>query len=301
MFIFGILCGLGAATAQAWSYVVSRRFVLEQQGGSLRLLGLGHLWMGLAASVALVVLWRTPDAGWAGIIGPLAIGLGCYLMAQSFFYWTVRYLPASRIGPLMGIKIAILACLVSGFGIETLGLWHWLAVFLTLIATWTVHKSGEPIPLKAWFGLLATVGSFAGSDIGIRLLIEAVSSERSIGGAAFSAALTYAVAGALGILLTGLHGFPKRAECSGSIIYAVAWGTGMICLYSAVALLDVVLAMMLQGMRGPIGVCFGALASRSEAHQRYEQDFNRGLLIRQLCAALFMALASGLYAAARWL
>lgn len=296
MTVVGISLGVGAAAAQAWSYLISRGFVLQQAGGSVRLLALAHIWMGLTAAVVLPLIWFEPAAGRQAMVLPLVIGLLAYLSAQACFYYTVRQIPASRVAPLMGVKIAILAGLVTILGVEQVKAWQWLAVALALGAVWLVRVAGPVVPLRAWIGLAGTVLSFATSDVAVKELIRAIDPDGGLAASCLAAAATYTLGLLVGLALLPIHGLPKRSELPGSMTYALAWGLGMICLYSAIGQAGVVLAILLQALRGPLTVIFGATYAwcrRDTDH--HEQQFTKATLTRQIAAALVMVAASTIY------
>lgn len=295
--VLAMLSGFGAAVAQAWSYLISRSFVLHRRGGSLRLLALAHAWLGLVALVALPWTWQPPAADWPVVAGALTLSLVSYLSAQFWFFFTVARAPASRVAPLMGVKVVVLALLAAGLGLEKIQPLQWLALAGALVAVRLVSVSGQRLSWSAWAGLAATVCSFACSDIGIRMLLEALDPEMGFGACLQAAALNYACALVVTPCLLPLHGRPRAAELGHAGRYALAWGLGMIALFGAIGQAGVVLAIMMQALRGPLSVLFGAwLSWRDPEHPAAEQRFTRAAVIRQSAAALVMAGAAGAYA-----
>lgn len=298
MTILGLIAGLVAAATQALTYLLSRHFVLRTGSGPLRLLGLAHLWMGMAGLALLVACWPARLVWDGGLLLGLGHFLISYLTAQYCFFWTMRHAPPSRVAPLMGLKIVVLAALVALLRIETLGPWHWLAVVLTLVATVLVDRWGEPIGWRGWVGTLATISAFASSDLAIRNLLTDLHRDAVVAVPLVAAGLTYAICLPVGAAIVLSGGRPRHVEQVPSLTYAATWFASMLCLYAAIHWLGVVLAVMLQCLRGPLTI-LAAAAWRSGAER--EQRFTRAGLLRQLAAALVMAAATALYAAAGWL
>jgi hypothetical protein len=297
-FAIGLLAGLLAAATQALTYLLSRHFVLRTGQGPLRLLGLAHVWMGAAGLLLFLLCWPRGLVWDARLLLTGGHFLLSYLTAQYCFFWTMRHAPPSRVAPLMGLKIVILAGLVAAFGMETLGPWHWLAVALTLAATVLVERSGAAIGWRGWAGTVATITAFASSDLAIRNLLVHLREAQVAAVPLVAAGLTYAICLPVGVVIVWAGGRLVAAERRPALAYAATWFGSMLCLYAAIDLLGVVLAVMLQCLRGPLTV-LAAAAWRTGGER--EQRFTGASLLRQLGAALVMAGASALYAAAGWL
>lgn len=298
MLIVGLPLGLGAALLQAGSYLVSRHAVAVRGMGPLRLLVLAHPVMMVGALLLLAWVWREPVGGWPDTIRWLAQAVCSYLAAQGFFFWTIRYVPASRVAPMMGAKVVVLALAVHLLGLEVLNLQHWLGVGLVLAATWAVNSSAEPLRWRALLGLLLTITCFASSDIGISQMISAIDPRRSFGGAMMALGLNYLAGGMLALLaLPALRPRADRRAWRRAALYALVWLTSMLCLFGAIALAGVVLAIICQALRGPVSVLLGALVAR-RGHHGLEAPMDRRSLLRQLAAAALTVAATAVYALA---
>ena len=302
MVIIGILSGIIAAVFQSISYIMSRHVLHDGSSTPLHLLIVSHIWMGLVCFIALPFVWIEPVAGYGPFLGAIAFQVFCYLGAQFSFFWTIRHAAASRISPMMGIKIifsAILAFLVRGEELSNLQL---LAVALTVGAAFAVFKSGERIPWKAMFGTLAVVCFFASSDLGITLAADAIhgnATDRDIWTPIFICTFSYScvclIAG-----ITFLIG-RKRMQLGhftwpwkGSFAYAMTWLTAMIFLFTAFATIGLVFGAIAQSLRGPFSVIMAAAVVKF-GWEHIEQKRPRSEYIKQILSALLMVAAIAIY------
>ncbi|MCE9629624.1 MAG: EamA family transporter, partial [Planctomycetia bacterium] len=106
--VLGVAAGLVAAFLSAFSYFVSRDHG-SRGGSSLRLLVLAHALMGAACIPASWLLWPSglqADARW---LVPLVASTVFYLLGQVVVFTALKLSQASRVAPLLGLKIAMLA------------------------------------------------------------------------------------------------------------------------------------------------------------------------------------------------
>ena len=100
----GISCGVLAACFFAISYLVSGHALRKFKVTSLQLLALSSFWQGLIAFSILYFIWEPLVKPTDTILALWVTFLG-YVFAQFLFFWTLRFISASRIAPLMGVKI----------------------------------------------------------------------------------------------------------------------------------------------------------------------------------------------------
>ena len=137
----GLVAGISAAALSALSYLISRHHGNRAGGGSLRLLVLGHMVMGL---ICLPAAWAIRPATlpeMARWLPPLLGSTGCYLAGQGIVFATLKRMPASRLAPLLGLKIVMLAGIVSLLPGEPLDSVQWLAVGLSATAAAMLQHS----------------------------------------------------------------------------------------------------------------------------------------------------------------
>jgi len=300
----GVAAGLFAAGASAVSYLVSRHHGGRTPGGSLRLLVQAHLVMGLASLPIIVVAapatWP-PDRAW---LWPLAGSVGFYLVGQAGVFAALRRIPASRVAPLLGLKLVILATIVSLSPGNTLDWRQWVAVLTSVVAAAMLQRGGT-IGISGLAVILVTCFGFACSDLFIVGLIDGLESSRANSGqpisrlhaGALAMAVTYAGCGALaGIALAIWPSLRPRdlRERSAACQYAAAWLSGMVGLYACFGLVGVVFGNVLQATRGVMAVVLGAWLAKAGWHD-LEERVDRGTFIRRVTAALLMVAAIALY------
>lgn len=302
----GVAAGLVAALASAVSYLVSRHHGNRVGGGSLRLLVLGHAVMGL---VCVPVWWWLAPAEWPagrGWLGPLAGSVGCYLAGQAAVFAALKRAAASRVAPLLGLKLVMLAaivCFLPGSGLDGR---QWLAVALSVTAAVMLQRGGA-LPGVALAAVLAACLGFAVSDLCIVALIDALEPALTRTGAPLSRlhagglamAITYVACGA--VAATALVADRSlrartRCDCSAAVQYAAAWLVGMVGLYTCFGLVGAVFGNVLQATRGVMAIAIGALLARAGWHD-LEERVDRAVLLRRLAAATLMVLAVLLYVA----
>lgn len=299
MFLFGVCSGLLGAFSQALSYLYTRRFLTaaDERRSPVQLLVLSHLWMGLWSLCLLPLLWPMPQAQpWPRLLLPLAGMTLFYMAGQASLFYTVRTLPASRVSPLLGLKILSTGFLVAVPLGQHLSAWQWGGVGLAAVAALALFRAGERIPPQALLGLGLACCFYSASDTCISILIGRLDPERGIRGSALALALCYVSAGLLSLVLPRYWRKASRAAWRGSFPYALAWYLGMVFLFVSIGLVGLVLATILQAMRGPISIGLGRLAARGGQFQSQEQQFDRGVLLRQIAAASLLVLAVALFA-----
>lgn len=301
MRLIGLALGIGLVNAlmQALSYLCSRCYVSLPDRSTQDLMGWAHLWMGLFSLAALPFLWHEPAAGWGAVAWPLAGAAGFYLFAQNALFWTLRRIAASRVAPMLGFKIAILAVAATALGLESLNWMQWLGAGLAVAATALINRSGDPLPWSALGGLLACCLGYAGSDLSIRFLQRALRESDTPGEkfwtACFTAALIYTLCMAYGgVLLLWRRRHLHRPDPLYALPFAATWYLGMIFLFTSISLSGVVLAIILQSTRGPMSIGL-ALAVGALGWFHLEEKRSGAVLLKQFLTAMLMCGAIALY------
>jgi len=302
----GVGAGLLAALASAVSYLVSRHHGNRAGGGSLRLLVLGHAAMGL---VCVPACWWLAPAEWPssfGWLGPLAGSVGCYLAGQAAVFAALKRAAASRIAPLLGLKLVMLAGIVSclpGGGLDGR---QWLAVGLSVAAAGMLQRGG-PLPAVALTAVLGACLGFAVSDLCIVALIDALQPSRTplgeplsrLHAGSLAMAVTYVACGAVAavtlVVDPGLRPRDRRDRVA-ALQYAAAWLGGMVALYACFGLIGAVFGNVLQATRGVMAIAIGAALARAGWHD-LEERVDAATFVRRLAAASLMVLAILIYVA----
>ena len=303
----GVVSGLAAAFFSAVSYLVSRHYGLGQRaqgrrGSALRLLAVAHLLMAAVCVPLTVAFWPANSPPVNMFVLPLAASAGCYLLGQASLFAALKRVEASRMAPLLGLKIVMLAVIVSFVLGHVLDMRQWLAVALSVAAAAMLQAGRGAVPARALGFVLACCLCFAISDLWIVRLIDGlqaaamtssvVISRLHAGGLAM--ALTYGLCGAVFAPLVVALGPLTRADWAAAAQYASAWLLSMVGLYCCFGLVGVVFGNILQSTRGVMSVALGAALSHFGWHE-LEQRVDRATLLRRLAAALLMTAAIALY------
>ena len=297
----GVVAGLAAAAASAVSYLVARHHGGRTGGAGLRLLVPAHVLMGAVSLPLAWALWPAalpPIAGW---LPPLAQSAGCYLAGQACIYAALLRMPASRLAPLLGLKLVMLAGIVSCLPGEPLGPRQWAAVALAVVAALLLRREPATATRPAAGGLaivLAGCFFFALSDLGIVGLIDAFARPCThccppigrLHAGALAMAVTYVVCGIAALPLLRRAAPRGRRDWVPASQYAAAWLGGMVALYACFGTVGVVLGNILQSTRGMMAVVAGALLAHLGWHD-LEERVDRATLLRRLAAAALMTAA----------
>ncbi|MFM8891453.1 MAG: DMT family transporter [Planctomycetia bacterium] len=305
----GVLAGLTAAFFSALSYLISRHHSLHQRaagrkGATLRLLALAHTLMGAACLPLTLWLWPADSPAAAGFILPLAASVVLYLLGQSALFSALKRVEASRIAPLLGLKIVMLALIVTVVLGEPLDRRQWLAVGLCVAAAFVLQAGHGAVPPAALGFVVASCLCFAGADLGIISLIEALEAGVAAAGGelgrihagGLALTLTYAACGLLFLPLLMRLGRLDRADWMASCRYATAWMAAMAGLYCCFGLVGVVLGNILQSTRGMMSVALGMVLAHRGWHE-LEQKVDRATLVRRIASAALMTAAIAIYVA----
>jgi hypothetical protein len=278
------------------SYIFSRLYVMRHPGAFLRLMVLGHLVMG-ALSLAMLPflhLDHLPPLG--QYVWPLVGASGFYLLGQAGLFYVLRHVEASRISPLLGLKIAMLAIITAAFlrDCPAPTPLQWLAVALSVAAAFALNSTGGKLPARIVAGLLLTCLTYSLSDINIRYLILGLGGGTS--GVFAAVAFCYLLCGVAALAALPWAGAHQRGDWRLAVPWAVSWLGAMLLLFGCFQTLnDVVWGNILQSTRGLISMVLGAaVAGAGMVH--LEKKVARGIFWRRMAAALLMSAAIALYA-----
>ncbi|HRU07398.1 MAG TPA: EamA family transporter [Candidatus Brocadiia bacterium] len=291
---WGILLGLAAAFFQSLSYVFSRLFVTRPGQSAAGLFALSHVEMGIVALAALpfVASGGAPSASvyWR----PLAGAVFFYLVGQGAMFATLRWTEASRISPLLGLKILVLALISCLCLRQTVAPLQWVAVALSVAAAFALNWSGGALPGRAALGVLVCCLGYSMSDLNIRWLVDALDSVGRLRATLLSCCMCYVATGALGAaLLLRARGLSGSAWLRAAPV-AVAWILAMVFLFATFKLIGVVFGNIVQSSRGLISILMGAMIARW-GFVALEQRHGASVLWRRAVAAALMTAAVALY------
>lgn len=295
MTFLGIAFGLATALSQCFAYVYSRLFVLRHRNALWRLLLVSHVYMGLASLIGLPFVWPESLPPLSRFALPVLGAGGFYLIGQAGLFVAMRLTNPSRVAPLLGIKIIILACLATFFFGKTITPVQWMAVFACSGAVVVLNFSGGSLPLRAITMLFFTCTGYSLSDIHIDKLVHALAPLTTLHAAVLGTFLTYVF---LGIVAVAIVPFARPrtlfTDWHLSLPFAVLWFIAMLTLFVCIGILGPVFAIILQSSRGLMSVVLGAVL----AHRGWsdvEQHITRRVLAQRVVAAVLMIAAVALY------
>lgn len=302
---FGVAAGLGCALFSSISYLISRHHGTRRPGGSRRLLVLAHLLMGLVCCP--VAWWLVPatvplsDLASFSVWSACVVSTGSYFVGQACVFHVLTRADASRLSPLLGLKIIALALLVTVVLRQPLTPLQWLAVGLCGTAAVVLQRGGSGIPPKPLALLAFSCLCFAIADLGIVALIDALEATVPISrlqAGSLAMALTYVLGGLIVLPMVareyGHQQPPNAGDWLAAAEYSAAWLTAMVSLYACIGTVGVVLSTILQSTRGVMSVALGAVLAHLGWHD-LESRVDRIMFIKRLAAAALMTAAIAAY------
>lgn len=301
---WGITLGLLTALGHATAYLAARHFTAAVPGraerSGLTLLALAHVWMAAVAAAALPLLWPDAlgfDARWTV---PLVGLVGGFALAQWALLSALRTLDASRVAPLLGFKIAVLAGFAAARG-EALGASQWAGVGLAVAGALALGTAGGRIAARPAAQVLAACFCYAVCDVLILATIRGAEATAGIDrlarpwvGPAWAVGAVYFSLGVPALLLLPRFGSRRRADWRDALPYAAIWLAAMVTLYGAFARLGTVLGAILQSSRGLIAIVLGVVLAAA-GFEHLERRVAPGVVARRALAAVSMVLAVWLY------
>ena len=292
----GIVLGLAMAVTQSVSFLSMRHFVVGRDKGPTRLLILGHVLMGVISAAALPFLWDARAGNVAGFIRPLLGAAGFYLAGQGALMFALTRADASRISPLLAMKIVVLALVTATFLGRTYSPWQWAGVSLSVAAAFVLNYTGGRMPIACTLAVVLTCGAYAMSDLHVKMLVDALGQMGKLRASLLGASMCYVLTGIAAMALLPWAGKKLWADLPRAAPFAISWLTAMVFLFACFAYVGVVFGNILQSTRGLISIVLGArIAAIGLNH--IERKHPRRVLIRRLAAAGMMCLAIVLWAA----
>jgi len=321
MLVLGILLGLVSALTSSLAYLASRRFTVRHAGhepeqpnwrGPLRLMVCSHMMLAVVCGVAYLLLRprgemaQPADGSWA-ITTSIYVAV-FYLAANTMIFFALRQTDASRISPLLGLKVVLLAFATQFVLHEPLATQQWAAVVLATAAAWVLGASGGRLPLSTMLIALGACAGFVCSDLFIKQMWPAwlpagldpddADKFERVRASITGMSLVYVWCGLISAALLPLARPWKREHWSGSATYAVSWMSSMVCLFSAFALIGIVLGNILQSTRGLMSILLGVAVVKL-GHHHIERHAPMKVVIQRGIAALLMIGAIALYVTAK--
>lgn len=288
----GIIFGLAAALMQSVSYLFSAAFIAKHQTSSLRHLILVHITIGLISLAALPLLWH-PAANQLFDYAPaLFAAAATYMFGQFSLYQAIRLSAASRVSPLLGVKILILAFIGSLFLSEEYSFLQWGAVGLCVCGAAWLSASGGKINVRALGWVIAACLGYAGSDLSIVVLMKHFSELPLIDAAMISVSLSFLLCG-----IASMFFWPQAKSFSllkASAPAAISWILAMVFLFACFAEIGVVFGGIVQSSRGLISIFLAIIVGYAGLHFADPVPEKR-VLLQRIGAAAIMVISIALF------
>ena len=305
MILLGVITGLLTALGHSLAYLATRWYTQSRGRSTVRLLVLSYSMIGVLAVAALPVIWPTGLPVNVGWLWPLPLAVACFAGSQTCLLTALRRVDASRVAPLLGVKVAMLAVVASAMG-QPLGALQWVGVALAVGSAWLLNDVGGRLPIKATALVLLACLGYAACDTCIVLLIEGAQAEASAVGpgvgplraSVLAACGVYTGCGLVAVALLPWWGTREAGAWRDALPFTAAWVFAMLTLYASFALVGLVLTAILQSTRGVISIALG-VALAAWGHHHLEAKAEPGVVTRRVGAAVLMTAAVALYVLGR--
>lgn len=290
----GILSGFAAAFLQSCSYLFSKRYVARFEQTTAGLLVCGHVIMGIFSVLLLPLVWPHPMPVFARYALPLSGCVVFYLSGQAFLFLTFKESDASRVSPLLGLKIMMLAAITALFTNQHFHAQQWLAIVIGVCAAYLLSMLGREMTVKNWMWVLLACLCYSLSDLSIKVLIGRFENMGLFHASVLCSCLCYFSCGiaACGALLFLPR--PPLSKWKASFPFALSWFTGMLFLFACFGSIGVVFGNIVQSTRGLISILMGSYVA-ARGYEHIEEKVRPRVIIVRFCAGLLMIAAIALF------
>ena len=288
----GIFIGVVSAVLQFGSYVFSAKFMRETGKSTFSLMAPAFAVMSMPALLALP-FFMGPD------VPPLSeyalaalLCMACNVAGSTALFFMLKTVDASRVTPLLAIKVPMLALFFFAMGIETYSAWQWIGVALVVPAAWFLCKSGRMIPPATLAWLVCACACFGGSDYYIKTLLDAFGGCGSLFRVSMLAFLAAYASGGIFGAVGLLCGFvPTRAEFVRHVLpFSCFWFFSLALLFVSFAMLGIINGTIVQSARGLFAVVAGWFIARA-GFEKLEEKVPLPVFIKRTASALLIILA----------
>ena len=299
--ILGITLSLIAAVGQALGFLLSRQYVVNHKRSALSLLVVSHLWIGLACLIILPLFWNDNANHPSTYLIPTIGSAASYCIGQFFMFTALRWADASRVSPLLGLKIATVAVITTITLKTQISPYQWVAVAIAAAAAYMLNRTGGKLPPKVVIAMILTCISYSFADVFIVKSFEALGPPEQLittadrfNAIALAFCLYYITCAAFCLALLPWHGSKSKTHWTASLNYSFVWIVSTFALFSSIALAGPILANIGLATRGLFSIILGALIAKL-GHHHLEQHTTLPILVRRAIAAILMIAAIALY------
>lgn len=293
----GILLGLGAALGHSLAYLATRWFTEDRGRSTGQLLVLSHVVMGAIWACALVPMWPDGLGAQASWLWRLTGLIVFFVIAQVSLITSLGMADASRVAPLLGLKVAVLAVMAVMLG-GTLSWMQWSGVGLAVAAAWVLNGVGGRLPWRVTGLVVLACLAYAIADTFILGTIQEIrrisGDDSTMGIPLFTVAAVYTAVGIIAACLLPVYGTRDKGAWRDALPYVGSWMMTMVFLYGTFAAVGTVLGSILQSGRGLLSILMGIALAHMGWHH-LEQKHGWAVQVRRLGAAALMCLAVYLY------
>jgi drug/metabolite transporter (DMT)-like permease len=292
--ILGILSGFVAAFFQSCSYLFSKRYVARFEQTTLGLLVCSHVFMGVFSLALLPFLWPETAPRFSHFAVPLAGCVVFYLLGQAFLFVTLKDSDASRVSPLLGLKILLLAALTVMFTNQQFHALQWLAIIIGVCAAYCLGLLGREMTARNWLWILLACLSYSLSDLNIKAIIGRFNGLGLFHASVLCACLCYLFCGAAACIALPFFPRPSFSKWKASFPFALSWFTGILFLFACFGSIGVVFGNIVQSTRGVMSILMGSYVA-ARGYEHIEEKVTRRATFLRLCAATMMIAAIVLF------
>ena len=298
MNLLGIAAGLLSAILQSCGYVASALFLKRHDGNARDMLAYTQFVQALVSLPLFFALVPTEALSDAKIWSSNFYWLAIFTITQFSMFYAQKTVEPSKIATWLGLKIAVLALLTTFWPLngETVCLWQWLAIAITIGAVFILNFSGGMNPGRK--GALSLAAFILIASLCDRQQVVIMTEFQAHGATMLTSALltlslgywTFGLA-ALGYIVVKLFRGERLKAASvklrDSSPFAFFWYSAMISIYFCYGELGPVFGNVVQSTRAVISVGIAFLACRL-LKIGAEQNVSAALWLRRLLAAALM-------------
>jgi hypothetical protein len=304
MVLLGLLLGFGAAASNTFGFFLSRSFVIGRPRADMQLLAMSHVIMAAMSLVLVAVLWTDKLLDWWAYAWPLTAVAGFYLVGQGCVFFALRHTETSRVSPLLGLKILVMAIMtlvmppLAAQAVPTgLTALQWGAVALSVAAAFVLNYSGGSIPTPAILGVLLACVTYSLSDWYTPELIETISEtgQVEVGATILATGLMFIFSAVAGLPLLLKAGPISMRDWGRATPFSLMYFASMMLFFGCLATAGPLLANIVLSTRGLMAIGAGFVIAHL-GHEHLETKVSRGVLVRRGVASAMMLLAIWAYA-----
>jgi drug/metabolite transporter (DMT)-like permease len=285
--LIGICLGFSAAFMQSTTYILSRMFTHKYKGSHFHLLAISHIIMGVFSLCIVPLVKPTPMPPLSVFVLPMLGSALFYLCAQCGLFLVLRKVEASRVSPLLGLKLVVVATISVFFLKQTFTPMQCVAVLLTTLAALLLSRTGEKLKITTLAAVLMICLGYSLSDINIKQLTECFQGLSLFKISVFTVCLSHGVCGIVGLILLAFLPKTKKGMWKDSLPFSLCWFCAMIFLFGTISSIGVVYAVIIQSTRGIISIAMATFIA-AMGFAEIESKVTTATLIKRIAAAMLM-------------